>query len=74
MKLAVVDVFVDEQVKAANAQVQALREARARVVADRKLAELWRLRREGWSLQDALEEVERRASRLPANDAGTPHE
>jgi hypothetical protein len=61
MKLAVVDVFVDEQVRAANAQVQALREARDRAAADERLAQLWELRRAGWSLRDALEEVERRS-------------
>jgi hypothetical protein len=61
MKLAVVDVYVDEQVKAANAQVRALREARERAEADERLALLWELRRTGWSLRDALEEVERRS-------------
>jgi hypothetical protein len=60
MKQAVVDVYVDEQVKAADAQVRALREARERAWADRRLAQLWELRRSGWSLRDALEEVERR--------------
>jgi hypothetical protein len=65
MKLAVVDVFVDEQVKAANEQVRALREARARAAADPRLAELWALRRSGWSLADALEEVERRSRPAP---------
>jgi hypothetical protein len=67
MKLAIVDVYVDEQVKAANTQVRALREARDRAAADGRLAQLWDLRRAGWSLGDALEEVERRLPR-PAND------
>jgi hypothetical protein len=61
MKLAVVDVYVDEQVRAADAQVKALREARDRAAADARLAQLWELRRAGWSLRDALEEVERRS-------------
>jgi hypothetical protein len=61
MKLAVVDVYVDEQIRAANVQVQALREARDRAAADQRLAQLWELRRAGWSLRDALEEVERRS-------------
>ena len=61
VKLAVVDVYVDEQVRAADAQVKALREARDRAAADERLAELWELRRAGWSLRDALEEVERRS-------------
>jgi hypothetical protein len=62
MNQAMVTVFVDDQVKAANDQVQALRSARQRVERDERLAELWRLRREGWSLPDALEEVERRSA------------
>ncbi len=62
MKLAVVDVFVDEQVRAANDQVQALREARDRAAADERLAQLWQLRRAGLSLHDAIDEVERRAA------------
>jgi hypothetical protein len=61
MKLAVVDVYVDEQVRAADAQVKAIREARERTAADERLAQLWELRRSGWSLRDALEEVERRS-------------
>jgi hypothetical protein len=71
MKLAVVDVFVDEQVKAANTQVHTLRVARDRAAADQRLAQLWELRRTGWSLRDALEEVERRSRLAPAND-GAP--
>jgi hypothetical protein len=62
MNQAMVTVFVDDQVKAANDQVQALRAARERVEHDERLAELWRLRREGWSLRDALEEVDRRVA------------
>jgi hypothetical protein len=62
MNQAIVTVFVDEQVKAANDQVQALRTARDRVERDERLTELWKLRREGWSLHDALEEVERRSA------------
>ena len=55
MKQAVVEVFVDAQVKAANDQVQALRAARDRAASDAKLARLWELRRAGLSLRDALE-------------------
>ena len=62
MKLAVLDVFVDEQVQAANDQVQALREARDRAAADERLAQLWQLRQAGFSLRDAIDEVERRAA------------
>ena len=62
MKQAVMDLFVDAQVKAANDQVDSLREAKARSASDERLAELWRLRRAGLSLPEALEEVERRAA------------
>jgi hypothetical protein len=62
MNQAMVDVFVDSQVRAANDQVQALRQARDRAAADERLAQLWELRRAGWTLQAALEEVERRAA------------
>ena len=68
MKLAVVDVYMDEQVRAANEQVRALREARDRAAADQRLAQLWELRRAGWSLRDALEEIERRAGPAPRAD------
>jgi len=62
MKQAVMDVFVDGQVKAANDQVQCLRDARDRSAADERLTELWRLRRAGLSLPEALDEVERLAA------------
>ncbi|HVZ73499.1 MAG TPA: hypothetical protein VHJ20_14065 [Polyangia bacterium] len=62
MQQAMVDLFVDGQVKAANDQVQALREARARADDDQRLAQLWELRRAGYSLRDAIEEIERRAA------------
>jgi hypothetical protein len=68
MNHAIVDVFVDEQVRAANRQVNALREAQRRVDADERLAQLWKLRRAGWTLEEALEEVERAARMAPAND------
>ena len=50
---------------AADAEVQRLREARAKVLADRRLEELLRLRREGMPLGLALAEIERR---LPPDD------
>jgi hypothetical protein len=67
MNQAVVDVYMDDQVRAANAQVRALREARERVEHDERLAQLWKLRREGWSLRDALDEVERRAAGISSS-------
>ena len=45
---------------AADAEVQRLREARAKVLADRRLEELLRLRREGMPLGLALAEIDRR--------------
>jgi hypothetical protein len=62
MSQAVVDVYVDDQVRAANAQVRALREARERAAADERLAQLWELRRAGLALRDAIDEVDRRAA------------
>jgi hypothetical protein len=53
---------VDEQVRAAEQQLRVLREARERAETDQRLAELWSLRRAGFSLRDALEEVERRSA------------
>jgi hypothetical protein len=70
MKQAVVDVFVDGQIKAANDQVRALREARERAAADENLARLWELRRAGFSLRDALDEVERAAGEAPRKEVG----
>ena len=49
----------------ADAEVLRLREARARVLADRRLEELLRLRREGMPLGLALAEIDRR---LPPDD------
>jgi hypothetical protein len=45
---------------AADAEVQRLRAARAKALADRRLDELLRLRNEGWELGAALAEIERR--------------
>jgi hypothetical protein len=50
---------------AADAEVRRLRESRARVLADRRLDELLRLRREGFPLGLALAEIDRR---FPADD------
>jgi hypothetical protein len=70
MSQAVVDVYVDDQVRAANVQVRALREARERAAADERLAQLWELRRAGLSLRDAIEEVDRRAAARPVAVSG----
>ena len=67
MKQAHVDEFVDAQVKAADDQVRALREARERASRDERLAALWELRRAGLSLRDALDEVEKRWAQQGSN-------
>jgi hypothetical protein len=63
MNRAMVEVFVGDQVKAANDQVQALRDARDRTATDERLSQLWELRRAGYSLRAAIEEVERRSAK-----------
>jgi hypothetical protein len=45
---------------AADAEVRRLRGLRRRALADRRMDELLRLRRDGWSLEHALAEVDRR--------------
>jgi hypothetical protein len=65
MKQAETSEHLDAEVQAADEQVRALREARERVGRDRRLAELWALRRAGLSLRDALDEVERRVPDIP---------
>lgn len=50
----------------ADAEVRRLRELRRKVLADRRLDELLRLRREGWPLGLALAEIDRR---FPSEDA-----
>ena len=67
MKQAVVDEYVDTQVKAVDDQVRALRDARERSAEDRRRADLWELRRAGMSLQQALDEVEKRWAQQGSN-------
>jgi hypothetical protein len=62
MNQVMVEVYVDEQVKAANDQLRSLREACARAAADERLAQLWQLRRAGYTLRDAIDEIERRSA------------
>ena len=51
---------IDEQVRAADQHLRALRELDEQLRQDQRLNELWRLRREGWSLGDAMAEIDRR--------------
>ncbi|HVT06725.1 MAG TPA: hypothetical protein VHO67_04685 [Polyangia bacterium] len=57
------------EVQAADARVRELREAKARVDADRRLALFQSLRRAGLSMAAAMDEVERR-DRAGALDQG----
>lgn len=60
LRAAAAAIEVSEQVQAANQRVRELRQAKARVDADRRLALFQALRQAGMSIQAALEEVERR--------------
>ncbi|HXI54739.1 MAG TPA: hypothetical protein VNO55_01680 [Polyangia bacterium] len=65
----VVDV-IDEQVRAADERLRALRALDEQLRQDQRLNELWRLRREGWSLGDAMAEIDRRFPGPPAIEGG----
>jgi hypothetical protein len=60
LKRAEAEEVIDEQVRAADERIKALRELDQKLQQDRRLDELWRLRRAGYSLRDAMEEVDRR--------------
>jgi hypothetical protein len=56
---------IDEQVKAADERLRALRALDEQLRNDQRLSELWRLRRAGWSLRDAMAEIDRRFPNPP---------
>ena len=58
---------IDEQVRVADQRLRALRELDEQLRQDQRLNELWRLRREGWSLGDAMAEVDRRYPGPPSS-------
>ncbi|HET6284217.1 MAG TPA: hypothetical protein VFH73_24890 [Polyangia bacterium] len=60
LKQAETEQVLDEQVRAADERLRALRQLDERLRQDERLAELWRLRREGWTLRDAMDEIDRR--------------
>ena len=62
---------IDEQVKAAEEKIRALRALDEQLRNDRRLGELWRLRRAGWSLAQAMAEIDRRFPQTPV-DPGAP--
>jgi len=66
LKAAANDIELTAQVDATDARVRELREAKARVDADRRLALFQSLRRAGMSIAAALDEVERRSRVGPA--------
>jgi hypothetical protein len=60
LKRAEMDLFVSDQVKAADEQLRELRALERRVRSDRRLDELWALRRRGLSLVESMAEIDRR--------------
>lgn len=63
---------LEVEVKAADGRVRELRQAKARVDADRRLAMFQALRRQGMSIPAALDEVERRLAARDEADHGAP--
>jgi len=60
IKRAETVLFIDEQVRAADDHLRELRDLQGRLRRDGRLDELWRLRRSGLSLAEAMNEVDRR--------------
>ena len=65
LKRAEMDLFVSDQVKAADEHLRRLRALEQRVRNDERLEELWRLRKRGLSLLESLAEIDRK---FPSND------
>ncbi len=59
LKRAEMDLFVSDQVKAADEHLRRLRALEQRVRDDQRLEELWRLRKRGLSLVESMAEVDR---------------
>ena len=60
LKRAEMDLFVSDQVKAADEHLRKLRALEQRVRNDQRLEELWRLRKRGLSLVESMAEIDRR--------------
>jgi hypothetical protein len=60
LKRAEMDLFVSDQVKAADEHLRRLRALEQRVRNDERLEELWRLRKRGLSLVESLAEIDRK--------------
>lgn len=70
LKRAETELLIDEQVQAANDHLRELHDLEARLRLDQRLEELWRLRRSGLSLREAMDEIDRRFPlEAPAGDA-----
>jgi hypothetical protein len=67
VKRGKMDLFLDDQLKAATEKLRELRQLDEKLRSDRRLEELWRLRREGLSFEAAIAEVDRR---FPAAASG----
>ena len=65
LKRAETDLFVSDQVKAADEHLRRLRMVEERVKSDQRLEELWRLRKQGLSLVESMAEIDKK---FPAND------
>jgi hypothetical protein len=60
LKRAEVDLFVSDQVRAADEHLRALRALEGRIRTDDRLNELWRLRGRGLSWRESLAEIDQR--------------
>jgi hypothetical protein len=67
LKRAEVHLFVSDQVKAADEHLRELRALESRIGADGRLTELWRLRGNGLSWRQSMDEIDRRFP-PPEND------
>ncbi len=65
LKRAEMDLFVSDQVKAADEHLRRLRVLEERVKGDERLDELWRLRKRGLSLVESMAEIDKK---FPSND------
>jgi hypothetical protein len=65
LKRAEMDLFVSDQVKAADEHLRKLHALEQRVQSDQRLEELWRLRKRGLSLVESMAEIDRK---FPSND------
>jgi hypothetical protein len=70
VKAAAIGLQLELEAQEVDDRIGALRAARARVAADRRLALLQALRRSGMPLSEALAEVDRQAGHAQGNDCG----